>query len=1030
MLREIMEKAPFGYAYHRMVYDEKGLPEDYIFLDLNPAFEEMTGLKKEAILGQRVTKVLAGIREGNFDWVEYYGHLTKNGAIGEFVRYAEPLGRWYKVKAFSPEKDHFVTIFQDITPEMERIKTLEEQAEKIKELTGELEMIFNGTQDALFLVEVDGGRFRYLRTNETHQRLTGFTMEAIQGKTPVELVGEELGKTIQDNYQKCVAAGKPITYEETLNLPSGEKTWLTRLTPIEDKGVIKYIIGSSVDITRLKQAEARLQQTLKYEQIISKLSALALQESSIEVFLDKSIGILGEGMNADRAYIFERDPEKKTISNTYEWVAPGITPQKDNLQHLSEDLYAWWTERLKNKESICYSDIDAIPDSLTKETLKIQDIKSILVVPIFLEKEYYGFIGLDVCGAGRVWTESEINLMWTVAWILSRSLLLRRTARRLWLENEKFNALVNSTDDIIFLLDTDQRHVAVYGRWMDKYGLPAEVFLGKTAREILGEENAAVHEEANKKALAGESVIYEWSTEVEGRWRYYQTSLAPLKDSEGRITGIVGVGRDITDLMETQQELWREKERLRITLSSIGDGVVTTDREGDIISLNPVAQEITGWKEEEARGRPFSEVFRLASEETGEVIEDPVGRVLATGKVVGLANHTMLITRDGHKVPIADSAAPITDEDGRIQGVVMVFRDVTAEREWEKKIIKLSYHDALTDLYNRRYVEEWLGNPLNASRLPIAVIMADVNGLKLANDVFGHAEGDRLLKTAAMVLQESSRPGDLLCRWGGDEFLLLLPHTDLNAAEEIAQKIKEKISRQSAGKIQLSIALGCGVIDDFKHYYEAIIEAEERMYRHKLIEGRSFRSAVITALLSTLYAKSAETEEHAQRIRGYSLAVGRAIGLKSKELDDLAVFAVLHDIGKVGVREEILRKPGKLAPAEWEEIKKHPEIGWRIAQNTPELAAIAEYILYHHERWDGRGYPAGLKGEEIPLLCRILAVADAFDAMTSDRPYRRAMTCEEAIKELEKGAGSQFDPAIVAVFLSHLREIDCRQNTL
>jgi diguanylate cyclase (GGDEF)-like protein/PAS domain S-box-containing protein len=475
---------------------------------------------------------------------------------------------------------------------------------------------------------------------------------------------------------------------------------------------------------------------------------------------------------------------------------------------------------------------------------------------------------------------------------------------------------------------------------------------------------------------------------------------------------------DVSDREKYKEELYREKEMFKTTLHSIGDGVVTTDEKGRIIVLNQVAEEITGWKEQEVKGKPFAEIFKLLNEESGEPVEDPVAKVIETGKIIGLANHTVLITKDGRRKPIADSAAPIKDEKGQTSGVVMVFRDITQEKAWQAKILNLSYHDSLTGLHNRRFIEEQM-EWLDISRdLPISVIMADVNGLKLTNDVFGHEEGDKLLKKTAEILKKNCRNDDIISRWGGDEFLILLPRTTADNAEKIMRRIKNECSRVKSIKTQLSIAMGCAVKRDASERLDHVIkEAEERMYRQKLMEGKSYRNALISTLLATLFVKSMETEGHAERLKNYCLTIGSKMKLSIKELDELSLLAVLHDIGKVGIKESVLQKAGPLTPEDWEEIKKHPEIGYRIAQNIPELSKIAEYILYHHERWDGTGYPRKLKAEEIPLLCRILAVGDAFDAMTSDRTYRKAMSKEMALEEIKRNAGKQFDPEVVRNFL-------------
>lgn len=487
--------------------------------------------------------------------------------------------------------------------------------------------------------------------------------------------------------------------------------------------------------------------------------------------------------------------------------------------------------------------------------------------------------------------------------------------------------------------------------------------------------------------------------------------------TDGDFTMLYSIIFDVTERETYREELYLEKEMLLTTLMSIGDGVVTTDAAGVVTSLNPVAQDLTGWKNKEAKGILFTDVFHLYNEETGATVENPIQKVLDTGKIIGLANHTELVNRNGQCIPIADSAAPIKTEDGHIIGTVMVFRDVSDEKKHERHIEYLSYHDALTGLYNRRYFEKALCEFDTIENLPICIAMGDVNGLKLTNDVFGHKVGDTLLQEMAKRLRENSKGGDVVARWGGDEFVILMPRTNVESAEKLLRGVKTANININGIDLQLSISLGCASKNNIDEDIQAVIsEAEEYMYHRKLLDCKSYRNSIINTLLVALYEKSNETEEHSKRLEKHCHSIAQKLQLSSKDMDELSLLALLHDLGKVSVDPNILGKRGTLTSLEWEEIRRHPEIGYRIAHATPELAIVAELILSHHERWDGKGYPRGLKGEDIPLACRIIAVTDAYDAMTNDRVYRSSISSEDAICELERNAGTQFDPAIVSIF--------------
>ncbi len=499
-------------------------------------------------------------------------------------------------------------------------------------------------------------------------------------------------------------------------------------------------------------------------------------------------------------------------------------------------------------------------------------------------------------------------------------------------------------------------------------------------------------------------------------FRWYENNIFKLPTGQ-----IVAVYQDITDKKNAEEQLNNEKERLKVTLYSIGDGVIATDSDGRIQILNDVAEALTGWKQEEAKGLPLVEVFDIFNENTGKASADPVARVLATGNIVSLENHTALRSKDGTIKPIADSAAPIKSQSGEVLGAVLVFRDVTEARAKEAKIEYLSYRDALTGLYNRAFLEMEL-EQLKTKRIadyPIAVVWGDLDNLKLLNDSFGHEIGDEALVKAATAIQSVCRFQDSVVRFGGDEFLVLLSNADLAMARDVCFKIKDACKDIKVAGIELSVSLGYAVkADSSSAWHKVLKQAEDSMYRNKLMSAKTHQREIMSQIKHVLFEKGYETKDHGLRLAECSIRIGRKMGLPSCQREQLRLLAEYHDIGKIAVDNEILRKAEVLSEEEWEQIKKHSEIGYRIAQRIPELAHLADCILAHHERWDGTGYPLGLTGSGIPQLARIFAVADAFDAITHYRPYREPRSVEEARAEIQKNAGTQFDPEVVAAFLS------------
>ncbi|MBC7765131.1 MAG: diguanylate cyclase [Hyphomonadaceae bacterium] len=344
--------------------------------------------------------------------------------------------------------------------------------------------------------------------------------------------------------------------------------------------------------------------------------------------------------------------------------------------------------------------------------------------------------------------------------------------------------------------------------------------------------------------------------------------------------------------------------------------------------------------------------------------------------------------------------------------------DVTLQKSKDDELVYLSNHDLGTGLFNRTYFENQLELLDSSCDLPISIIIGDVNGLKLTNDVFGHQKGDELLKSIANILTKAVHNKGIVTRWGGDEFAILLPKAPSIFADIIVNRIKDLCSLTTDAPIKPSIAIGCATMERCDQDIQLVLkEAEDRMYRHKLVESKSVRSGIIASLEKMLLERDFETEEHAKRLQLISAQIGEKMELSDNDMDALSLLSILHDIGKIAIPDHILLKPDKLTPEEWKEMKKHAEIGYRIASSSQELSHVAEYILSHHERWDGQGYPRGLKMEEIPKIARILTIVDAYDAMTSTRPYKKPISHAAAIEEIKRCAGTHFDPSIVAVFV-------------
>lgn len=508
-----------------------------------------------------------------------------------------------------------------------------------------------------------------------------------------------------------------------------------------------------------------------------------------------------------------------------------------------------------------------------------------------------------------------------------------------------------------------------------------------------------------KTALSGESTRVESYFESAGRW--YE--ITACSEEQGYFALIF---RDIT----AYKQLEESKEKYRQLVENVNEIIYILDENARITYITPNAKSISGYSVEELLNRRFIDFVHP---------DDLQGRMEQFKRIMAGSNEATeyrFITKDGSVAWVRTNAKPVVKE-GKVVGVQGVLADITARKEAEEKIRYLSFHDSLTGLYNRAYLDEEMKRLDTERQLPISIIMGDLNGLKLVNDIYGHKTGDEMIFWAANILKEVCRQEDIIARLGGDEFVILLPKTREEKARSICRRIKNKSKSVSVKDIPLSISLGAAAKNTTdEDLMEVFNMAEDDMYKTKLAEEQSAGSAMLDTLLQKLEGKSFETKKHIECMLYVARRIGEKIMLPDSELNRLEHLIRLHDIGMISISEDILKKKGSLTEKEWEIIKKHPETGCRIARTTEEYVHVAAEILSHHENWNGSGYPQGLKEKETPLLSRITAVADAYEVMKNGRPYKKALSREEIINEFQKCSGRQFDPELVEVFLELLLE--------
>jgi diguanylate cyclase (GGDEF)-like protein/PAS domain S-box-containing protein len=580
---------------------------------------------------------------------------------------------------------------------------------------------------------------------------------------------------------------------------------------------------------------------------------------------------------------------------------------------------------------------------------------------------------------------------------------------------KKYRDLLENIDDIIFSLDNQGCFTYVNRAVEGKLSYNAEEMIGKPLTSFVHHHDLPDFWEKMKHTVFQEQKPFEFRLmDKKGQVCHMRLSGRPLT-RDGQPIGLTGILSEITEEKLSDLLITRAERNYRSIFENALEGIFQSTIDGHFLVANPACARILGYSspEELITRHLTSERPYYVNPEAREIFQNLLKE---NGVVKGF--EYQVFRKDGRKIWISENALAIRDSHGNVLFYEGTIEDIDERKKAEEKIRFLSFHDKLTELYNRAYFEEQLKRLDTPRQLPMSILLGDVNGLKLINDAFGHREGDQLLIKIGSILRECCRREDVVARIGGDEFAILLPKTSHRVINQITERIKLTCRKNSGGPMEISMALGTACKEHPSQDIEMVFkEAEDRMYRNKLLESKSVRASMISALRRTLFEKSYETQEHTSRLQLLATQVASVLKLPDSILDELGLLATLHDIGKIAIPEKIIIKPSELSLEEWDLIKKHPEIGYRIANSSPEMVPVAEAILSHHEWWNGAGYPRRLRGNQIPLVSRIISVVDAYDVMIHGRPYKKAVSKQDALQEIQKYAGFQFDPMISEIFI-------------
>ena len=828
-----------------------------------------------------------------------------------------------------------------------------------------LKSIMNHTTDAIYAKDLLG---RYLMFNFGAEVIVGKTSGEVLGKDDKYIFSHQEALHVMEGDQKVIAGMKVVTYEESVTDASGKhRMFLSTKGPLyDDENQVIGLFGIARDVTDLKDT-------------------LNLYKESEEKFR-----LLYRSMNQGIA------------------LHEIITDENDKpIDYVFLDINDSYTRILGVTREM------SIGKRITEVMPKVE--------PYWIEvfgkvaqsgKPYYYENYLET--TGRYYATYSYSPKKNQFAVIVEDITERRETEEKLIESEqRFKALFESSGAGIGFYHSNGTVISYNRIAAENMGGKPEDFVGKSIFDLFPKKDANLYFKRIQLAVQSEvPKEYEDAVQFPSGKQWFSSVFTRIFDLNGNILGVQIISSNITTRKQMEIAL-RESEKRFINLYEKAPlGYQSLDENGCFVDVNQTWLQMMGYAKEEVIGKWFGDFLAQ------EYVEAFRERFPLFKKLGSIHSEFIMIHKNNDPIFIAFDGQIGHKIDGSFDRTYCILKDITEEKKREEEINYLSFHDHLTGLYNRRFYEEELNRLDTERNLPLTLIMGDVDGLKLINDTFGHIKGDELLIKVAQAIRSSCRSDDIVARLGGDEFIIILPRADASEAKKLVARIHKYLKNERIENLDISVSFGFETKKSMSQDTNKLLkDTEDTMYQHKLYESSSMRSETINLIMKALFEKNNREMLHSSRVAQICQDLALKMNLAKEIVNRIRITGLMHDIGKIAIDEKILNSSDTLTQEEWREIKKHPEIGYRILSSSSEFFEISRDVLQHHERWDGKGYPNGLKGDEISIQARIIAIADTYDAMMSDRAYRQAFSKKKVIAEMRRCAGKQFDPEIVEAFI-------------